>query len=48
MKKKDTTQSWLNLCYAVDPELREPTPTYIFRNGQRVFYTPELKNKRKR
>ena len=48
MKKKDTTHSWKSLCYSVDPELREPTQAYVFRNGQRVFYTPELKNKRKR
>jgi len=48
MKKKDNTQSWSSLCYATDPELREPRPTYIFRNGQRVFYTPDKKNKRKR
>ena len=48
MKKKDSTQSCSSLCYATDPELKDPTPAYIFRDGQRVFYTPDKRNKRKR
>ena len=45
--KKDATFSWSNLCYKVDPELKEPVKTYVFNNGQRVFYGLSKKEKRK-
>jgi L-rhamnose mutarotase len=46
MNKREIKQSWKDLCYKIDPELSEPTPTYIFRNGQRVFYSPDRNKKR--
>jgi len=46
MNKREIKQSWKDLCYKIDPELSEPTPTYIFRNGQRVFYSSDRNKKR--
>lgn len=48
MSNKDTTQSWLDLCYKSDPELKAPVPAYIFRDGQRIFYAPHKKKKGKK
>lgn len=45
MIKKDKTQSWKELCYKSDPELKAPVPAYIFRDGERIFYAPQ-KNKK--
>tara|TARA_R100000963_G_C4601753_1_gene75208 strand:- start:156 stop:302 length:147 start_codon:yes stop_codon:yes gene_type:complete len=45
MMKKDKTQSWLELCYKTDPELKSPVPAYVFRDGKRVFYAAQ-KNKK--
>ena len=47
-QKKDKTQSWLDLCYKVDPELKSPVQTYVFRDGQRIFYAPQKNKKGKK
>jgi len=48
MSNKDTSFSWLDLCYKTDPELKEPVPTYVFRDGQRIFYAPHKNKKGKK
>ena len=48
MIKKDKEQSWLDLCYKKDPELSAPVATYIFRDGQRIFYAPNKNKKGKK
>ena len=48
MNKKDHTQSWLDLCYKKDPELKSPVPAYVFRDGQRIFYAPQKNKKGKK
>jgi len=48
MNKKDTSFSWLDLCYKADPELKAPVAAYVFRNGQRIFYAPQKNKKGKK
>lgn len=48
MIKRESSQSWLDLCYKTDPELRAPVPTYVFRDGQRIFYAPQKRKKGKK
>ena len=39
-KKKDGTTEWqwAEMAYRLDPELSAPEKTYVFDNGNRVFY----------
>ena len=48
MIKKDKTQSWLELCFKADPELKSPVQAYVFRDGQRIFYAPQKNKKGKK
>lgn len=43
--KKEKSFSWSEMCYKIDPSLSNPTPTYIFDNGNKVFYSPAKKTK---
>tara|TARA_R100000687_G_C6312144_1_gene100950 strand:+ start:246 stop:380 length:135 start_codon:yes stop_codon:yes gene_type:complete len=43
MITKEKKQSWSDLCYKTDPELKAPVPTYVFRDGKRTFYAPKRK-----
>ena len=43
--KKEKKFSWSEMCYKADPSLSSPTPTYIFDNGNKVFYSPAKKMK---
>ena len=40
-QKKDTEFSWSELAYKLDPSLRDPKPTYIFNDGNRIFYNKD-------
>jgi len=46
--KKDKSFSWSEMCYKIDPSLSNPTPTYIFDNGNKVFYSSDKKIKEKK
>lgn len=48
IKTKETTWSWMDECYKADPSLKYPTPTYIFDNGNRVFYTETAAKKKQK
>jgi len=45
IKKKETEYQWSELCYKIDPELSAPEKTYVFDNGNKIFYTPRKRIK---
>ncbi len=46
--KKDKSFSWSEMCYKADPSIGDPAPTYIFDNGNKIFYSPAKKIKGKK
>jgi|TARA_R100001530_G_scaffold65934_3_gene47201 hypothetical protein len=46
--KKEKQLSWSEMCYKVDPSLAQPVPTYVFNNGNKVFYSPPKRIKGKK
>ena len=45
MEKKETEYQWSELCYKIDPALSDPEKTYVFDNGNKIFYTPRKRIK---
>jgi hypothetical protein len=41
MSEKQREWNWSEEAYKRDPELSAPVATYIFNNGNRVFYKPK-------
>ena len=43
--KKETTYQWSEICYKIDPQLSAPEKTYVFDNGNKIFYTPRKRTR---